>query len=234
MDVKPSAPSSAEKVKGTLREIQIVFDDLRLDWESMPVPARFASGTFGPIDGVITVQNRGSMSAASIAVREPATKSSINGRATPTPTGWNLSAGVEGDVVPIFGSLLDAASLDLRKLPSTGRIGVDYRSVERTMTVDLDLAQQDVDFANDIVSSSRLRGFTAREKMLVDVDLETGRLEIKDGLVEMNSIPLVFSVSVEPGDPSPTFAVGVDLRTTPLARLLRSVPGAVELEIVRP
>ncbi len=231
VDVKPTASEIGEKVKGTLREVQIVFDDLRLDWDSMPFPSRFASGTFGPIDGLITVQKRGNMSAASIALREPATRSSINGRVTPTPTGWNLSAGVEGDVVPIFDSLLEAASLDLRKLPSMGRIGVDYRSTERTATINLDLEQRDIDFANDIVSSSRLRGFNAHQKMRVDVDLDAGRLEIRDGLVEMNRIPLVFSVSVVPNESSPSFSLGVDLRTTSLPRLLRSVPGAVELEM---
>jgi hypothetical protein len=231
VDVKPTGSEVGEKTKGTLREVQIVFDDLRLDWESMPFPARFASGTFGPIDGLITVQKRGSKSAASIAVREPATGSSINGRVTPTPTGWNLSAGVEGDVVPIFDSLLEAASLDLRKLPATGRIGVDYRSTDKALTIDLDLEQKDVDFADDTISSTRLSGFTSRQKMRVDVDTALGRVELKDGLIEVNGIPLIFSVNIEPGDSSPAFSFNLDLRTTPLKRLLRSVPGAVELEM---
>jgi hypothetical protein len=231
VDVQPTAPGASEKGKSTLREVQIVFDDLRLDWASMPVPSRFATGTFGPIDGLITVQKRGDASAASIALREPATKSSIHGRVTPTPTGWNASAGVEGDVVPIFATLLEASSLDIRKLPSTGRIGVDYRNKDKSMTIDLDLEQKDVDLANDVVSSQRLSGFSSRQKMRVDIDTAAGRLEIQDGLIEMNSIPLVFSVKVEPGESSPAFSFGVDLRTIPLARLLRSVPGAVELEM---
>lgn len=232
VDVKPTVAEKADRGRATLREIEIVFDDLRLDWASMPFPQRFAGGTFGPIDGAITVQKRGSMSAASIALREPGTGSSIHGRATPTPTGWNLSAAVQGDVVPIFDTLLDAASLDIRKLPSTGRIGVDYRSTEKTVTIDLDLEQKDVDLASDAVSSRRLKGFTAREKMRLNVDLGAARLEVQDGLIEVNSVPLLFSVKLEPGDTSPAFAVSVDLKTTPLARLLNSVPGAVELEMV--
>lgn len=232
VDVKPTAPENSFAGRATLREIEIVFDDLRLDWESMPFPQRFAGGTFGPIDGSITVQKRGRMSAASIALREPATGSSIRGRATPTSTGWNLSAAVQGDVVPIFDTVLEAASLDIRKMPSTGRIGVDYRSTQKTVTVDLDLEQKDVDLANDAVSSRRLKGFTAREKMRLNVDLGAARLQVQDGLVEVNGVPLLFSVMLEPGETSPAFSVSVDLKTTPLARLLNSVPGAVELEMV--
>jgi hypothetical protein len=229
----PGAAKKAAEGRATLREIQIIFDDLRLDWDAMPFPERFASGTFGPIDGSVTVQQRGTMSAASISLREPATGSRIHGRATPTPTGWDLSAGVEGDLVPIFDTLLAAAAIDIRKMPSKGQIGVDYRAKDKSLTIDLDMEQEDLDVANDAVSSQRLRGFAAREKLRMNVDIGAGKLDVSDALVEVNGIPLLLSVKMEPGTSSPAFAVAVDLKTMSLARLLRSVPGAVELEMAK-
>lgn len=220
--------SSADSKRAALREIQLVFDDLRVDWEAMPFPDRFASGTFGPIDGTVTAQLRGGRSAATFSIREPATGSEINGRVNRTDEGWDLSAGVEGDLVPIFSNLLTGAELDIRKMPSRGRIGALYRPKQRAATIDLDLEQRDVDVANDLVSANRLVGFNARERARITIDLERDEIEMKDGVVEVNGVPVIISLRIAPGEGSPAFDFRTDLRTTSLLKLLRSVPGAPE------
>src|SRR5688500_17966900 len=50
-----TSSTGAELRRAALREIQVVFDDLRLDWETMPFPENFARGTYGPIDGTVTL-----------------------------------------------------------------------------------------------------------------------------------------------------------------------------------
>lgn len=235
VDVKPQAgtATAAESQRSALREIQVVFDDLKLDWSKMPVPERVSSGTFGPIDGMVTVQIRDKRTAATLVVREPRTGTTINGRINPTDEGWDMSAGVEGDLVPIFGTLLRGAELDIRKMPTRGRIGAVASSKRHTATIDLDLEQYDVDLANRLVSSNRLSGFTAREKARVEIDTERSVADIKDGVIEVNGIPVTLSLKIAPGEASPAFEIRTDLRTTPLIRLLRSVPDAQEPEFAK-
>lgn len=218
--------SSRAATRSALREIQLVFDDLRLHWDGMPLPEQFATGDFGPIDGSVTVQLRGRQSAATIAIREPRSGSTIQGRLTSLQHGWDLSAGVEGDLVPIFGGLLASAGLDIRQLPTRGQLGATYAPGQKKATIEVDLEQYDVDLASDVVSRQRLVGFSARQKARIEVDLAAKRLSIDEGLFELNGIPLVLGLGLSAGDPSPTFAVRLDLRTTPLLRILRAIPGS--------
>ncbi len=215
----------------TLREVELVFDDLRLAWSTMPVPARLASGSFGPIDGAIAVQSRGRQAAAIYAIREPTTGSSIHGRIDPTKEGWDLSAGIEGDMVPIFRPFLTALELELGKLPARGELGATYATKERKLTVDLDLQQTAVDVSSKVVSARRLSGFKAREKLRIELDLRRRALALQDGLIEVNGVPFTLSLNVAPAENSPRFDVRFDLRTTPLSRVLRSVPGATESSV---
>ncbi|MCB9654724.1 MAG: transglycosylase domain-containing protein [Deltaproteobacteria bacterium] len=234
VSVKPEkiVPSTQDE-QGTLRELQIVFDDLKLEWDHMPFPDRFASGTFGPIDGTVAIQTRGRMSAATLNIREPTTGSKINGRVTPTQDGFDLSAGLEGDLVPIFGGVLKATDLDIRRLPTRGRIGARYASDRKRLTVDVDLEQSNIDVANNIVARERLIGFDARQRARVGIDFETGTLEVKEALIEVNEIPIVLSLSVASDRLSPTFELGVDLRTMPFGRVLRAIPGLDELAVTQ-
>ncbi|MEO1338814.1 MAG: hypothetical protein AAFV29_24440, partial [Myxococcota bacterium] len=71
VNVRPEVQiPSASKGHPILRELTVVFDDLRLKWSGLPVPDRLAAGDFGPIDGRITVQKRGPLAAATIAFRD--------------------------------------------------------------------------------------------------------------------------------------------------------------------
>ena len=228
VDVQPDAHGIPSKARAALREFEVVFDELRLNWVDLPVPDRFAAGSFGPIDGTVRVQLRGPRSALSIAIRDPASGASLNGRATPADTGWDLSVGVEGDVVPIFGFLLDATELDIRRLPSRGRLGVRYDALHKQLTADVDLQQFDADISSTIVSSRRIQGFDASEKFRVDMDLTNRRLEIVDGVIEVNNIPVDFSVSLAGAVDSPPFSIKCESRTTPFIRMLRAVPGGRE------
>jgi hypothetical protein len=214
--------------RAALREINVVFDDLRLDWNAMPLPKNFEDGTYGPIDGSLTLQTRAGKTAATFFVREPSTGSALNGRINPTDKGWDISAGIEGDMVKLLGSLLTSAELDIRKLPTRGRFGAVYATKDKSATIDLDLEQYDVDLANDKVSAQRLVGFTAREQARIEVDFDRGQVSMKDAVVEINGVPMLVSIALEPGEGSPKFDLRADLRTTPLLKLLRSVPGARE------
>ncbi|MEQ8568875.1 MAG: biosynthetic peptidoglycan transglycosylase [Deltaproteobacteria bacterium] len=232
VDVKPKQ-GKRENRKSALREIQISFDDLSLDWSDLPIPDRFRQGSFGPIDGNVTVQMRSGRSAASLTIREPTTGSTVNGRITPTDEGWDLSAGAEGDLVPIFGNFLEDSQLDIRQLPSKGTVGMRYVSEKKILTVDLDMAQQDVDLANRHVSKGRLVGFSAREKARIVVNVDKRRLAMEGGIVEINQIPVVLSLRLAEEEDSPAFFAKAELKSTPLLRLLRSVPGSDEPEFAR-
>lgn len=231
VDVRPR--TDRDEARAALQEVGVTFDGLRLEWDRLPLPARFASGSFGPIDGGVTVQRRGRQSAAIIEMRDPEHGSQINARANPTPEGWNLSAGLEGDLVPIFGSLLEFSEVDIQRMPVRGRAGVDYVDAEQRLTVDLDLEEHDAAVEADAVAKEAVTGFTARQRLRAEIDLDARTLRVDDGLVEVNGIPVVVSVAIEPGKSSPAFRVQADLRTTPFARLLKSVPGGAELEIAR-
>lgn len=234
VDVQPStSTTSATRQRRALREVEIVFDDLRLAWTRLPLPARLASGEFGPIDGAVTVQMRGDQTAAVFSIREPVTGSQLGGRVAPSRSGWDLSAGVEGDVVSIFKDLLATPDVDIRKMPSSGRLGATYATTSRKLTVDLDMEQADVDLASQVVAKTRLVGFSARERLRLQVDLEERTLRLEEGLVEINGVPLEISLRLDPGPRSPLFAIELELRTTPLARLLRSVPGSEEPALSR-
>lgn len=223
---KTRTSSATPEKKNALREIQVVFDDLRLDWSNMPLPEKFAAGTYGPIDGNLSVQARGGKTSATFMVR--ATGSAMNGRIAPTPVGWDISAGIEGDMVQLFGPLLKAAELDIRKMSTRGRFGAVYSTQNRAATIDVDLEQYEVDLANDLVSAQRISDFTARQQARISVDFVRGELSMREGLVEINGVPVFTSLAVVPGEGSPKFEVHADLRTTPLLKLLRSVPGARE------
>lgn len=234
-DVRPRAltGTTTEGHRSALREVQVVFDDLRLDWDGMPLPERVSSGSFGPIDGMVTLQLRNGRSAATFMIREPTTGSTINGRVNPTDDGLDLSAGLEGDMVPIFWKLFEGSPLDIRKMPTRGRIGAIYSTRRRAATVDVDLEQTDLDVANELVSKTRLVGFSAREKARIEADFGQALLELKDGVVEINGVPVTLSLNLRPGTNSPAFDVRATLPTTPLLRLLRSVPDAREPEFAK-
>ncbi len=222
-----------KKTKASLREIGVSFDGLRLRWQDLPLPARFAKGSFGPIDGAITVQKRGSKSAAMINMVDPESGSEVNARANPTDEGWNISAGIEGDLVRIFGSLMESSQVNIKRMPMRGRVGMNYISKEKALTVDLDLEEHDAALESQAVSKEAVTGFTARQRLRAQIDIDERTLQVEEGLIEINGTPLVLSVRVKPGVSSPRFRVKADLRTTPFARLLKSVPGGEHLEIAR-
>ena len=56
-----------------LREVKVVFDDMQVNWNKLPLPGRLSKASFGPIDGSVTLQKRGSQSAATIQLTEPLT-----------------------------------------------------------------------------------------------------------------------------------------------------------------
>ena len=219
------AVQHAQLRRPPLREIEVLFEDLTLVWSDMPLPSKIAAGEFGPIDGSVTLQKRGSKSAASIDIREPLTGMTIKGRATPTAGGWDLTARVEGDLAPSFGALFKGAGLDIRRLPVLGEIGAFYSAADSRIRMDIDLTQFNVDIANRLVSSKRLKGFEAHQKIRINVDLEQQRLWITDGLFEVNGVAGVVNVDVRLGGDNPSFLVGAELRTTPMIKLLRSIPG---------
>lgn len=232
--VKATASRRAEKkMKASLREIGVRFDGLRLQWEDLPLPARFANGTFGPIDGGITVQKRGTQSAAILKMVEPESGSEVNARAYPTDDGWNVSAGIEGDLVRIFGSLMESSQVNIKRMPMRGRVGINYISKEKALTVDLDLEEHDAALESEAVSKEAVSGFTARQRLRAYIDIDERTLQVEEGLIEVNGTPLVLSLRVKPGVSSPRFRVKADLRTTPFARLLKSVPGGEGLTIAR-
>lgn len=233
VDVKPSTGKKKKAARGTLREIQISFDDLRFEWDKLPVPARFAQGSFGPIDGTVTLQSRARRSAATIAIREPATGSKVNGRITPTGDGYDFSAGVEGDLVPIFGGFFADSRLDVRQLPSKGRVGAKYVAKTKRVTIDVDMSQDNVDLANRKIAKTRLTGFSAREKARIEINLEARRLALEGGIIEINGIPVVFSLRLAAGRTSPEFFATAALKSTSMLRLLRSAPGADEPEFAK-
>jgi hypothetical protein len=213
--------------------VEVVFDDLRLRWETLPLPARFAQGSFGPIDGAITVQVRGPQSAAIIALADPRSGATVNARANPTATGWNLSAGLSGDLVAMFGALLSTSLLDIQRMPVRGQAGLDYVAAARKLTLDLDLEEHDAAVEGEAVARGAVTGFEARQRARALVDLEARTLSVDEALVEVNGVPVVLSVAVKPGATSPAFSVKADLRTTPFARLLKSVPGGEALDIAK-
>jgi penicillin-binding protein 1A len=232
VDVKPSRGAATSSTGRALRELELVFDDLRLQWDGVPVPERFARGSFGPIDGQVTVQVRGGRSAAMLTIREPTTGAEIQGRVTPRGGGWDLSAAIEGDLVPIFGGLLAAAELDIKRLPTHGRLGAFYDGEKKTVLVDLDLAQEDVDLRSGVVAKQRLTGFSARENLRLQLDLGARTLATEDAVLELNGVPFILSLSLAPGVASPRFEVKADLRSVSLARLMRAVPGAEETALL--
>lgn len=232
VNVEPVAKTStATHSRKGLRELTVVFDDLRLKWDKLPIPERFASGAAGPIDGQINVQRRGALSAATIAIRDRNRGARIDGRATPTPSGWDLAAAVEGDLVQIFSSVLTAAQLDIRKMPCQGRLGARY--AQRQLSLELDLEQYDVDFASGVVSRGRLVGLAARQQLRMTANLTRGTVSLEPAVVEINGVPVDVSLDIRPARKSPSFSAQASLRTIPMARLLRSVPGTQVPDVVQ-
>ena len=129
-----AAAAIAQKASGPrkrpdLREVKVVFDDMQVNWNKLPLPGRLSKGSFGPIDGSVTIQKRGTQSAATIQLTEPLTGLEIIGRALPTELGWDVTGRVSGDLANSFGPLFLAAGLDVRRLPTQGQIGVYYEKV---------------------------------------------------------------------------------------------------------
>ena len=231
VNVRPEAQTSSQAAsRPVLRELTVVFDDLKLAWQRLPVPDRLANGTFGPIDGRITVQRRGSLSAATIAIRDRESQTRFDGRVTPTASGWDLSAGVEGDLVRIFGSLWEAADLDIRKMPCEGRLGATYRN--QKLSLELDLEEYDVDFAAELVSRGRVVGLDGRQQFRMVADLGEGTVNLGPGIVEINGVPIDVAFQIRDANTSPAFAAQFNLRTIPMTRLLRSVPGTLVPDVV--
>ncbi len=216
--------------KAPLQELTLEFDDLTLDWKDLPLPERVASGSFGPIDGVVTVQRRGARSAITLSLREPRTGLTFKGRATPTDEGWDLSLIVEGDVGPTLAPLLAPSGLDVRRLPVNGEIGIIYSSKQRKVTFDIDLTQQDVDIASKLVSARRLTGFAAHERMILEVDLGAREIRTRDALIEINGVPINLSLGAQVSAGSPSFEAQIAIPTVPISRLLAAIPGTEPLD----
>ena len=231
VNVRPTITATRTTGRPVLRELTVVFDDLRLAWDNLPVPDRLAAGAVGPIDGHIILQRRGSLSAATIAIRDRATGARVDGRATPSESGWDLSAAVEGDLVPIFGSLSAAAPFEIRKMPCRGRLGARYG--QRRLTVDLDLEEYDVDFVAELVSKGRVVGLDGRQQLRMVADFAEGTVALGPGLVEVNGVPLDLTLRIDNKESAPAFSGEVSLRTIPLAQLLRSFPGSPAPEPLR-
>ena len=221
---RTSTPSSTRN-RPDLREVKVVFDDMQVNWKKLPLPGRLSNGNFGPIDGSVTLQKRGSQSAATIQLTEPLTGLEIIGRALPTKLGWDVTGRVSGDLANSFGPLFAATGLDVRRLPTRGQIGVYYEKKTGQITMDVDLIQSNVDVANRLVSSKRLQGFRARQKLRLKINLVTNRLIIENGLFEVNGVPALFSLDASLSEGSPKFTAEVELPTVSMLQLLESIPG---------
>ena len=231
VDVRPnSAPNATPATRPGLRELTVVFDDLQLEWARLPVPERLANGAVGPIDGRITIQRRGTLSAATIAIRDRESEARLDGRVTPTSTGWDLSAGVEGDLVRLFGSLIDDLNLDIRRMPCEGTLGARFS--DRTLELDLDLEEYDVDLSAELVSRGRLIGLDGRQQFRLTADFDRGTVQLGSGLVEINGVPVDVALRMRNIDKDPAFTAQFTLRTIPMGRLLRSVPGTSVPEVL--
>ena len=225
-----AAAAIAQKASGPrkrpdLREVKVVFDDMQVNWNKLPLPGRLSKGSFGPIDGSVTIQKRGTQSAATIQLTEPLTGLEIIGRALPTELGWDVTGRVSGDLANSFGPLFAAAGLDVRRLPTRGQIGVYYEKESGLVTMDIDLIQSNVDIANRLVSSKRLQGFRARQKVRLKVNLVKNRVVIENGLFEVNGVPALFSLDASLSEGSPKFTAQLELPTIPMLQLLESIPG---------
>lgn len=217
--------------EAVLREVVLSFDDLELDWKGLPLPARFAEGRFGPIDGRVILQQRGTQRAAVVVLDEPSSGTEVSGRLAPTVDGWDFAAGIEGDVVSMLGQWLDSEHLKLRRMPTRGRIGARWLAQPDRLDLDLDLEQTDVDFESDLVARSRLVGFRARQRAVLSWDLRERALFMKDALLELNGIPIELDLDLVPSDAGLGFGFEAMLRSTPVQRLMRSIPGAVVPEL---
>lgn len=229
----PGTPEASREQSPLLREIVLAFDDLRFDWDGLPLPVRLASGTFGPIDGQFILQERAGQVAVVIELIEPTSGTALSGRVAPSASGWDLAAGIEGDVVAVFGHLLASERIRLRRMPTRGRLGARFKPAEGRLVLDLDLEQHDLDFESELLAGSRLVGFSARERGVLTVDLGSRSLFTQGGLVELNGIPIEIDLELEPGEAEPRFHLQVRLRSTPFAHLLVSLPGTETLELAR-
>ena len=228
---RPEPRRSASPQRAALQELTVVFDGLSLEWAKLPVPEQLADGTFGPIDGRITVQRRGPLSAMSIAIQDRDRATRLDGRATPTADGWDLAAGVQGDMVRLFGPILTALDLDIRKMPCRGRLGARYG--DRKLTLDLDLEQYDVDFAANVLSSGRLVGLTGRQQLRMTANLDTGTVMFGPGLIELNGVPVEAAGRVFPSGGEPAFLAELSVPTISMGRLLGSIPSPAVRDVAR-
>lgn len=214
------------ETKDVLREVIFGFDDLRIEWSGLPLPAGFGAGGIGPIDGQFILQKRGSLAAVVLDLEEPRSGTEVSGRLTPSNGAWELAAGIEGDVVSVFGELLDSPHLELRRLPTRGQLGARWEAEQDKLRIDVDLEQSDVDFRSSLVARSRLVGFSARERAVVELDLGRRSLEVKDAFVDLNGAPFDVDVGVRPEDEGYAANLSVRLRTVPYAELLSRLPSA--------
>ncbi|MEO1338004.1 MAG: biosynthetic peptidoglycan transglycosylase, partial [Myxococcota bacterium] len=121
--------------------------------------------------------------------------------------------------------------LDVRKMPCRGRVGAQYSAQQ--LTLDLDLEQFGVDFANELVSSGRVVGLNARQRIRMMADLDRGTVKLGAGRLEVNGVPVDLTLQIKPQKKETAFVGQLDLHTMPMVRLLRSVPGSVAPVVVR-
>ena len=99
--------------------------------------------------------------------------------------------------------------------------------------MDIDLIQSNVDVANRLVSSKRLQGFRARQKLRLKINLVTNRMVVENGLFEVNGIPTLFSLDASLSEGSPKFTAQIELPTISMLQLLDSIPGTKRPESLK-
>ncbi len=228
----PTAAAQAGPRTGPLRELALVFDDLRLGWRGLPLPARLAAGSFGPIDGRFLVQERAGRRAVVLEVARGATE--LSGRLSAEPDAWDLAAGVEGDLVTAFGEWLAVDGVRIRRLPTRGRVGARFSPSSNVLDLDLDLEQADIDVESDLVASSRLVGYSARQRARVRLDLAERRFTTKEVRIEVNGVPVELSLDVQKSGDRSRFDLSARLPETGFRDLLLSLPGPGEAERLGP
>lgn len=231
----PSRARPDAKAEGPelLREVVLAFDSLRFEWAGLPLPDRLASGSFGPFDGEFILQTRGAAAAAVVSITEPSSGTEVSGRIAPSTDAWDLSAGIEGDVIQLLGDALSVQQVKLRRMPTKGTVGAQWFPKEERLKVAMDLEQYDVDFESPLVARNRLVGFSAREKAILHFDLAKRHFEVESGLIDINGIPIEVDLELAPKEGAATFEMQLRLRTIQLGRLLTSIPASEAPELAR-
>ncbi|MEO1228060.1 MAG: biosynthetic peptidoglycan transglycosylase [Myxococcota bacterium] len=230
----PSRPRPQPRSsKDWLREVTVTVSDLHLTWGGLPLPTGLAIGSFGPVDGQLILQERAGLVAAVVDFEDRTTKARLQGRVAPQAQAWDLAAGIEADVAPVLGKLLDTEAVRLRSMPTRGRVGLRWLPKEENIRLDLDLEQFDVDFESELVTRDRLRGFDARERGVASLDLRRRKLSVRNAALELNGIVTELELDVSRKGKEAEVALRVALRSTPFGALLESIPGSTVPELAR-